>query len=118
MTPFRFAHSDAEDWAGIAKSLAEGLTGDGGGPGGGDGGEEDFLGFLYLTDMIADDLGSILTYLRQTTGIEDWVGTVGIGICASGVEYFDRPAAVAMVASLPKEGYFVLPTIDHKQSLS
>ncbi len=121
MTPFRFAHSDAKDWSGIAKNLAdglgdglsggltEGLTGNGGsgtGPG------ESFLGFLYVTDVIAEDLSSILTYLRQTTGIEDWVGTVGIGICASGVEYFDRPAAVAMVAGLPEDSYFIFPTIE------
>ena len=104
MTPFRFSHSDAGDWAGIAKNLAKGLTGDDAGPGAGPGGgEESFLGFLYVTDAIAEDLGSILTYLRQTTGIEDWVGTVGMGICASGIEYFDRPAAVAMAAPLPKE---------------
>ena len=106
MTPFRFSHSDAGDWAAIAKNLAQGLAGDDAG------GDESFLGFLYVTDVIAEDLGSILTYLRQTTGIEDWVGTVGIGICASGVEYFDRPAAVAMVAALPKESYFVFPTIE------
>ena len=107
MTPFRFAPSDAEDWSGIAKNLADGLSG------GGNGGEEESsLGFLYVTDVIAEDLGSILTYLRQTTGIEDWVGTVGIGICASGVEYFDRPAAVAMVAGLPEDSYFIFPTIE------
>ncbi len=106
MTPFRFSHSDAGDWAGIAKNLAKGLTGDDAG------GDESFLGFLYVTDAIAEDLGSILTYLRQTTGIEDWVGTVGMGICASGIEYFDRPAAVAMAAPLPKESYFIFPTIE------
>ena len=113
MTPFRFAHSDAEDWSGIAKNLAQGLTeglmgngGSGAGPG------ESLLGFLYVTDVIAEDLGSILTYLRQTTGIEDWVGTVGIGICASGIEYFDRPAAVAMTAALPDDSYFIFPTIE------
>ena len=111
MTPFRFSHSDAEDWAGIAKSLAKGLEVDKTGDGVTGGEEESLLGFLYVTDVIAEDLGSILTYLRQTTGIEDWVGTVGIGICASGVEYFDRPAAVAMVAGLPKESYFVFSTL-------
>ncbi len=113
MTPFRFAHSDAEDWSGIAKNLADGLSGgltEGSGSGAGPG--ESSLGFLYVTDVIAEDLGSILTYLRQTTGVEDWVGTVGIGICASGVEYFDRPAAVAMVAALPEDSYFIFPTIE------
>ena len=108
MTPFKYAHSDAEGWAGIARALVDGLlsgedlTHDEG---------EALLGFLYVTDVISEDMGSLLTYLRQTTGIDDWVGTVGIGICATGVEFFDRPAAVAMVARLPENGFFVFPAI-------
>ena len=108
MTPFKYAHSDAEGWAGIARALVDGLlsgedlTHDEG---------EALLGFLYVTDVVSEDMGSLLTYLRQTTGIDDWVGTVGIGICATGVEFFDRPAAVAMVARLPENGFFVFPAI-------
>ena len=105
MTPFRSAHSDAEDWPGIAKNLADGLGGED------SGGGEARLGFIYVTDAIAEDFGSILTYLRQTTGVDQWVGSVGIGICASGTEYFDRPAAVAMVADLPKDSFLVFPAI-------
>ena len=73
--------------------------------------DEALLGFLYVTDPLAGDLGSILTYLRQTTGIEDWVGTVGMGVAATGVEYFDRPAGVALAAPLPKDGFFVFPAV-------
>ncbi|MBT3305227.1 MAG: histidine kinase [Alphaproteobacteria bacterium] len=108
MTPFKYAHSDAADWAGIARGLVEGLlrgedlTHDDG---------ETLLGFLYVTDVISEDVGSVLTYLRQTTGIDDWVGTVGIGICATGVEFFDRPAGVAMVARLPENGFHVFPAL-------
>ena len=58
MTPFRSAHSDAEDWSGIAKNLADGLSGED------PGGDEARLGFIYVTDAVADDFGSILTYLR------------------------------------------------------
>lgn len=112
MSAFTIAHSDAGDWSRIAKTLAEGLAeGAGGGetltpPDG-----EAFLGFLYVTDAMADDLGSILTYLRQTTGIDDWVGSVGLGVCATGVEYFDRPAAVVMAASLAKNSFSVFPAL-------
>lgn len=105
MTPFRYAHSDAEDWSGIAKNLADGLGGED--PGGG----EDRLGFIYVTDAIAEDFGSILTYLRQTTGVDEWVGSVGIGICASGTEYFNRPAGAAMIADLPKDSFWVFPAV-------
>ena len=108
MTSFKFAHSDSGDWAGIASNLAEGLTGEGNLLPASD---EALLGFLYVTDPLAEDLGSILTYLRQTTGIEDWVGTIGMGVAATGVEYFDRPAGVALAASLPKDGFFVFPAV-------
>ena len=108
MTSFNFAHSDSGDWAGIASNLAEGLTGEGNLLPASD---EALLGFLYVTDPLAEDLGSILTYLRQTTGIEDWVGTIGMGVAATGVEYFDRPAGVALAASLPKDSFFVFPPV-------
>ncbi len=108
MTSFKFAHSDSGNWAGIARNLAEGLTGEGDLSPASD---EALLGFLYVTDRLAEDLGSILTYLRQTTGIEDWVGTMGMGVAATGVEYFDRPAGVALAASLPKDGFFVFPAV-------
>jgi len=108
MTSFKIAHSDAGDWSRIAKTLAEDLAGDDGfaAPSG-----EDLLGFLYVTDSLADDIGSVITYLRQTTGIDDWTGSIGLGVCATGVEYFDRPAAVAMLASLEKDSFFVFPAI-------
>ena len=113
MTSFTFSHAEADDWAGLAKSLADGLK-TGAGNGGGD-----RLGFIYVTDMMADELGSILTYLRQTTGVENWVGSVGIGICASGVEYFDRPAAAAMIGDLPKDSFCVFPAVtDPDQGIS
>jgi len=112
MTSFTFSHAEADDWTGLAKSLADGLNA---GPGNGG----DRLGFIYVTDMMADELGPILTYLRQTTGVEDWVGSVGIGICASGVEYFDRPAAAAMIGDLPKDSFCVFPAVtDPDQGLS
>ncbi len=106
MTSFKIAHSDAADWSMIAKDLAEGLSESLSAPDG-----EALLGFLYGTDAVADDFGSILTYLRQTTGIDEWVGTVGLGVCATGVEFFDRPAAVAMAASLAKDSFLVFPAV-------
>src|SRR6185312_6389383 len=43
--------------------------------------------------------------IRQRTGIADWVGSVGLGVCASGQEYFGVPALVVLAAALPPGGY-------------
>src|ERR1700752_4252591 len=45
------------------------------------------LGFVYTTDAFADDYADILEFLRRRTGIAHWVGTIGLGVCASGREY-------------------------------
>ena len=70
-------------------------------------GEEHRLGFLYVTDAFADSLEDISTFLRQTTGVPYWVGTVGFGICAPGKEYFGEAAMAAMVAPIPEEAFRV-----------
>jgi small ligand-binding sensory domain FIST len=63
------------------------------------------LGFLYVTDVLAEDLGWILDRFRQHTGVEQWVGTVGMGIIANGTEFYGRPALSCLTASLPPESF-------------
>lgn len=55
------------------------------------------LGFLYLTEQLAPYAESILTLLKLRTGVPNWVGAVGSGICATGLELDDEPALVAML---------------------
>ncbi len=66
------------------------------------------LGLLYITDHYAgearDILGHLADELREVT---DWVGTVGIGVAASGVEYFDEPALCVMLCDLGPHSYRV-----------
>ena len=103
MQNFTLAHAAGGDWAQLAKSCANQIEASG---------ERGNLGFLYVTDLLADDMGSILTFLRERTRINDWVGTVGMGICATGREYFDEPAVVAMTARMPEGSFRLLPEID------
>ncbi|MFB6259503.1 MAG: FIST N-terminal domain-containing protein, partial [Thiohalorhabdaceae bacterium] len=49
------------------------------------------LGFVYATDEWADELGAIADYLKARTGVAQWVGTIGAGICAANVEYHMVP---------------------------
>lgn len=63
------------------------------------------LGFLYVTDDYADAMTDIAVFLRQTTGVPNWVGTAGFGVCAPGAEFFGRPAMVAMAAPIPESAF-------------
>lgn len=70
------------------------------------------LGFVYAGDSFAADLRGIVRYLKDATGIGDWVGSVGVGICGSGTEYYDRPSLSVMVGSFPEDSFRVFDTID------
>ena len=65
------------------------------------------LGWLYLTDHLAGHAEAVLALARERWPGVAWVGAVGVGICASGVEYFDEPALALMLADLPRESFRV-----------
>ncbi|MDI9331384.1 MAG: FIST C-terminal domain-containing protein [Alphaproteobacteria bacterium] len=64
------------------------------------------LGLVYLTDRYANHAATILVHLRaQLPQVRDWSGTIGIGVCGPGVEYFDEPALSVMLMQLPQDDY-------------
>ena len=67
--------------------------------------EDANFGFLYTTEPLAPHLAEILSHLREATGIKDWVGAVGMGICGPGEEFYDEPAIAVMTAALPANGF-------------
>lgn len=67
------------------------------------------FGFLYITDPLAPYLNRLLDELRARTGVTDWIGTVGMGICYTGTEIYDEPAAAIMLAKLPEDSYRLVP---------
>ena len=93
---FRAADGVGQNWAEAAKACADVLMPV---PEGAN------LGFLYATSELADDLGSVLTFLRERTRVPHWVGTVGLGVCGASGEHFERPAVSALVASLPESAF-------------
>ncbi|MEJ2479463.1 MAG: FIST C-terminal domain-containing protein [Acidihalobacter sp.] len=46
------------------------------------------LGFIYASDALAPQLEQVLQGLRAATGVERWVGSVGIALNVTGVETF------------------------------
>jgi len=71
------------------------------------------LGFVYCTDPYASHMSALYAALRERWPTLSWVGCVGVGVAASGVEYFDEPALVLMLASLP-QGRFEVFSGAHK----
>jgi small ligand-binding sensory domain FIST len=70
------------------------------------------LGILYLTEPAAPVFPELVRALAKHTGIEAWVGGVGLGICSAEDEVFDQPAAAAMTAVLPPEDFRVFSATD------
>ncbi|MDT9000118.1 FIST C-terminal domain-containing protein [Paucibacter sp. APW11] len=63
------------------------------------------IGWLYLTEAYVDAADSLLTEAQQRWPGVQWLGASGVGVCASGVEYFDEPALSLMLADLPAEQF-------------
>ena len=100
MPAFKYAHANGKDWRAAAQSCASQLEGASGN-----------LGFLYATDAVAGQLSDVLSLCRKATGVPHWVGTVGLGVCATGKEYLDEPAVVAMVGEFEPESFKVFSGI-------
>ncbi|MDB5789453.1 FIST N-terminal domain-containing protein [Caballeronia mineralivorans] len=63
------------------------------------------LGWCYLSDYYAPASEAILDELHRSLPGVAWVGTVGVGVAASGIEFIDEPALVLMVAPLARESF-------------
>ncbi len=67
------------------------------------------LGFLYISDYLAEDAVSILNLFKSVLGIEHWIGSVGIGVCAVGQGLIDKPAISVMVGYFDPESFCLFP---------
>ena len=100
---FRSGHASDADWETLTASC---LTQIGNIPAGAN------LGFVYVSDTLDEDLPLIADRLREDTGVDHWVGTIGFGVMVGGREYFDTPAMVVLVGALDEDAFRVMSTID------
>jgi small ligand-binding sensory domain FIST len=109
--PFRVAHAGAAEgdvagghWSALTRRCLAALTEKGPDPTGDAG-----LGFVYVTDLLGAHVSEVVDHLRLTTGLKNWVGTVGIGIVghdgSAAAEYFDAPAITVMVTDLAADTF-------------
>ncbi|HZK91805.1 MAG TPA: FIST C-terminal domain-containing protein [Stellaceae bacterium] len=66
---------------------------------------ETTLGILYVSEPAAAVLPKLVDELAAGTGIAQWVGGVGLGVCAGGEEVYDRPAAAVLTAAVPENEF-------------
>ena len=99
------AHAAHADWRVAAHTCLEalGTSRDRGGAAN--------LGFVYASDTFAADFSELAAFLRQATGIAHWVGSVGLGVCATGVEYFDDPALCLLTGRFPEQSFRVFADV-------
>lgn len=119
MTHFLASHAAGDNWQAACIAALEKL---------GRLGSQFTLGFFYVNDPIGGDLVEIYNALRTATGLYDWVGAVGYGICGlawggdvtsqatSGSakkpdapmiagEYFDQPAITLLATDMPRDDF-------------
>lgn len=99
---FAFAHAASPHWRIAAAECLERISPVAAGAN---------LGFVYVTDHYAPRLTELVALLRARTGVEHWVGTVGIGICATGREYLDEGAMAVMLGSFGVGAFRVLSSL-------
>lgn len=100
MQPFLYAHASSNDVEALVRQCLEQL---------GPIPSEATLGFLYATDRLGEELPSILELLREAAPQLHWLGSVGMGIIASGREYYEERALALMVCDIPRDSFRLIP---------
>ena len=77
---FAYGHAAAPSWRECVSLCAQRR----GRPGRG-------LGFVYFTDAFVGSAQQILDALKERTGVENWVGSVGLGVLATGADMAAAP---------------------------
>src|SRR5206468_2148660 len=74
------------------------------------------LGILYVSEPAAGLLPGLARELSRKTGVEAWVGGVGLGVFAAGEEAYEEPAAAALTMALPAEHFRLFGATDDPAS--
>ncbi len=107
-SPFKFAHVANPDWIQAAQACMSQL---GAIPAGAT------LGFLYVSDAFGGELDAILAFFKSATGVPHWTGSVGVGVCATGVEYLEEPALAVMLGEFDPADFSMLPVLRAPQDI-
>jgi small ligand-binding sensory domain FIST len=107
MPQFVHAHATHPDWRIALALVAAQLDAQRHGAAGLQAPKAPTLGWVYITEAYAFDAELLLSQLRLRWPGTAWVGAVGVGICATGCEYFEEPALSIMLCDLPSTQFRV-----------
>lgn len=69
------------------------------------------VAFIYVTDAFSVELSRLLEELKQKTNIQNWVGSVGKGICSNNHEIYNNAAVTVMLADFPEESFTIFDSM-------
>ena len=75
------------------------------------------FGFLYFSDPLLEQADFILNQLKERTGLDHWVGSVGSALIATQHEYYDCKAIAIMVADFNEADFHILPNFTENTAL-
>ncbi len=111
---FPYAHTSHPDWSQAlalclaeldAQSKLEGCV------------RDPNLGFVYLTDPLRPHAEAIVAGLKAHTGIQNWIGASGAGICATGTEYPEGTALAVMLGRFEPGSFSVFSGVQRPPAL-
>ena len=97
METFKLGHGSGPDWTTALDAALGGIDETAGAT----------LGFAYVSDAFAGELGDIVRALRERTGVVHWVGSLGQAILATGTEYDDTPAISLLLTDFPADDFHI-----------
>ena len=100
--PYRFAHHTGPDWRTICDQVLADVATET---------PEGDLAFVYIDHNLTGDADRIIDYLRGHTGYRHWVGSVGMGLCSTGLETYDENAVAVMLTDIMDNEMRIIPPI-------
>jgi small ligand-binding sensory domain FIST len=70
------------------------------------------FGFIYATDAMTADFPELIELCKTATGIEHWIGSIGVGIITTNQEIYDTPAVSIMLANFDSDDFTMIPSIE------
>lgn len=114
MSEFRVGHATHPDWRAALALAALQIEAGGTAPGTA---ASPSLGLVYFTEPYVPHAAALLAALRERWPGTSWVGSVGAGVCAAGVEYTGEPALVLMLTTLPRACFEVFSGVSKLQRI-